>query len=260
MSQPSQRSTELATRLKAFMAEHIYPNERRYYLEAERLGPWAIYPVVEELNGRTREAVVRDIVNGLYDGRYEPGQRLQEAQLTATYGISRGPVREALNALSAMGIVDLTPQRGAQVRVLGIEEAIDTLIVAQNLIGLSARLAAARSSNSPHRDRLVRSLEAILAFDREASGADFGIARDSFYGAITAIASNTELSRVLPTVRIHLIRVQFRSVLRAYERRWRGDYRRIADAILAGRSKEAEAAARTHVGRAIDRLRSFQTS
>lgn len=31
------------------MAEHIYPNERRYFLEAERLGPWAVYPVVEEL-------------------------------------------------------------------------------------------------------------------------------------------------------------------------------------------------------------------
>ena len=215
---------------------------------------------IQASNGRTREAVVRDILNGLYDGRYEPGQRLQEAQLTTTYGVSRGPVREALNALSAMGIVDLTPQRGAQVRVLGIEEAIDTLIVAQTLIGLSARLAAARASQSPQRDKLVKSLEAILAFDAEATGADFGIARDSFYGSITAMASNLELSRLLPTVRIHLIRVQFRSVLRAHETRWRSDYRRIADAILAGRPREAEGAARSHLGRAIDRLRAFQSS
>ena len=203
---------------------------------------------------------MRDIVNGLYDGRFEPGQRLQEAQLTAAYGISRGPVREALNALSAMGIVDLTSQRGAQVRVLGLEEAIDTLIVAQTLIGLSARLAAAHAPDDPQRDRLVKSLEAILAFDPETGGADYGIARDSFYGSITAMASNLELSRVLPTVRIHLIRVQFRSILRAYETRWQGDYRRIAEAILAGRPKEAEAAARTHVGRAIERLRAFQSS
>src|ERR1700724_627115 len=42
---------------------------------------------IQASNGRTREAVVRDIVNGLYDGRYEPGQRLQEAQLTTAYGI-----------------------------------------------------------------------------------------------------------------------------------------------------------------------------
>jgi alkylation response protein AidB-like acyl-CoA dehydrogenase len=45
----SARSAELATRIRAFMAEHIYPNERRFYQEAERLGPWAVYPVVEEL-------------------------------------------------------------------------------------------------------------------------------------------------------------------------------------------------------------------
>lgn len=159
-----------------------------------------------------------------------------------------------------MGIVELTPQRGAQVRILGIDEAINTLIVAQTLIGLSARLAATHASQNPQRDKLVKSLEAILAFDAKASGADFGIARDSFYGSITAMASNLELSRVLPTVRVHLIRVQFRSVLRAHETRWRGDYRRIADAILAGRPGEAEAAARTHLGRAIDRLRDFQAS
>ncbi|MDR7156863.1 alkylation response protein AidB-like acyl-CoA dehydrogenase [Sphingobium xenophagum] len=38
------------------MAEEIYPNERRYYLEAERLGPWSVYPIVEELKPRARAA------------------------------------------------------------------------------------------------------------------------------------------------------------------------------------------------------------
>jgi DNA-binding GntR family transcriptional regulator len=159
-----------------------------------------------------------------------------------------------------MGIVDLTPQRGAQVRVLSTEEAIDTLVVAQTLIGLSAYLAASRVTQSPQRDRLIESLEAIIQFDGDPNSAGFGVARDSFYGSITAIASNIELSRLLPTVQIHLIRVQFRSVLRAHEKRWRGDYRRIVDAILAGRPREAETAARIHLGRAIDRLRNFQSN
>jgi alkylation response protein AidB-like acyl-CoA dehydrogenase len=52
----SDRSRELAARLHAFMAEHIYPNERRFYQEAERLGPWSEYPVVEELKPIAREA------------------------------------------------------------------------------------------------------------------------------------------------------------------------------------------------------------
>ena len=69
---------------------------------------------VQGNNGYTREAIVRDNINGLHDDRYEPNQRLQEAKLTAVYGISRGPVRDALYALSAIRIVDLTPQCGAQ--------------------------------------------------------------------------------------------------------------------------------------------------
>ncbi|MGB3867817.1 MAG: acyl-CoA dehydrogenase family protein [Xanthobacteraceae bacterium] len=51
----SDRSRELAGRLERFMAEHIYPNERRFYQEAERLGPWTVHPVVEELKPRARD-------------------------------------------------------------------------------------------------------------------------------------------------------------------------------------------------------------
>ena len=42
----SERSRELAERIRRFMMEHIYPNERRFYQEAERLGPWAVHPIV----------------------------------------------------------------------------------------------------------------------------------------------------------------------------------------------------------------------
>ena len=50
----SGRVIELRERIEAFMALHIYPNEVRYYREAERLGPWRIYPVVEELKAKAR--------------------------------------------------------------------------------------------------------------------------------------------------------------------------------------------------------------
>ena len=46
--------TDLHRRLLAFMAKHIYPNERRYFLEAECLGPWAEYPVMAELKQLAR--------------------------------------------------------------------------------------------------------------------------------------------------------------------------------------------------------------
>src|ERR1700688_4636209 len=52
----SERSKGLAERLTAFMARHIYTNEHRYFLEAERLGPWAIYPIIDELKPLARTA------------------------------------------------------------------------------------------------------------------------------------------------------------------------------------------------------------
>jgi acyl-CoA dehydrogenase len=52
----SEKSQDLRRRLSSFMDAHIYPNERRYYDEAEQLGPWKVYPVVEELKPKARAA------------------------------------------------------------------------------------------------------------------------------------------------------------------------------------------------------------
>src|SRR5512134_2636750 len=53
--QESQKVIELKHRLRSFMDRHVYPNEERYYREAEDLGPWKVYPVVEELKPKARE-------------------------------------------------------------------------------------------------------------------------------------------------------------------------------------------------------------
>ena len=50
----TQRVLELETQLRAFMEEHIYPNEARFYRESEDLGPWKVQPVVEELKARAK--------------------------------------------------------------------------------------------------------------------------------------------------------------------------------------------------------------
>ena len=53
--QESQKVGELKHRLQSFMDRHVYPNEARFYREAEELGPWKVYPVVEELKPKARE-------------------------------------------------------------------------------------------------------------------------------------------------------------------------------------------------------------
>ena len=64
----SKRSRELAERIQSFMAEHIYPKERRFYQEAERLGPWAVYPVVEELKLVAKERGLWNLFLGVHEG------------------------------------------------------------------------------------------------------------------------------------------------------------------------------------------------
>ncbi|WP_375778173.1 acyl-CoA dehydrogenase family protein [Bradyrhizobium sp. ma5] len=53
--QETQRVTELKHRLQSFMDRHVYPNEARFYREAEDLGPWKVFPVVEELKPIARD-------------------------------------------------------------------------------------------------------------------------------------------------------------------------------------------------------------
>jgi alkylation response protein AidB-like acyl-CoA dehydrogenase len=75
----SSKSAALARRLRDFMAAFVYPNERRYFLEAERLGPWEIYPVVEELKSKARAEglwnlflPVSEVDGGLSNLEYAP--------------------------------------------------------------------------------------------------------------------------------------------------------------------------------------------
>lgn len=50
----TKKTLQLESRINAFMEEHIYPNEARFYRESEEVGPWGVQPVVEELKAKAR--------------------------------------------------------------------------------------------------------------------------------------------------------------------------------------------------------------
>lgn len=56
MFESTLKMADLKSRLEDFMAEHVYPNEPEFYAEAERLGPWAIFPIIETLKSKARDA------------------------------------------------------------------------------------------------------------------------------------------------------------------------------------------------------------
>jgi DNA-binding GntR family transcriptional regulator len=205
-----------------------------------------------------REHIVRDIIGGLYEGRYVPGQRLVEADLTRQYDASRGPVREALNWLSAHGIVSLTLQRGAQVRRLSKQEALDVLVVVEPLVGLAARLAATHIGTPKAPALLKGALADLLRFDPSSGSPDHAYARDHFYGTLIRIGGNQELRRIMPRVLIHLVRVQYRAALKPVDETRHADYREIVREVLRGRPNAAQRVARTHIVKTLAAVREAQ--
>jgi acyl-CoA dehydrogenase len=85
--EPTPRVVELKQRLSAFMDEHIYPNEARHLEEAERLGPWAVLPVIEELKPLARAAGLWNLF--LPESEHGPGlSNLEYAPLCEIMGRS----------------------------------------------------------------------------------------------------------------------------------------------------------------------------
>jgi phosphonate utilization transcriptional regulator len=90
--------------------------------------------------------VQREIERRIIAGELEPGAKLNEAELAAAMGISRGPVREAFRALGQAGLVHTEKNRGVFVRQVSLEEANEIYEVRAALEAQIGRLAATRIS------------------------------------------------------------------------------------------------------------------
>ncbi|WP_372890773.1 GntR family transcriptional regulator [Rhodosalinus sp.] len=196
------------------------------------------------------EAIVRDIIRGLYEGRYVAGQRLVEPNLAEHYGVSRGTVREAVNRLSAQGIVEAQHQRGARIRQPSKSEALNMLLITEVIVGLAARQAAAKIDLPGARDSFEAALAPLMTPQHAPDPLEFARLRSRFYRAMTRIADNRELERILSNLQVHLVRNR---LVIDPERRAEA-YRRIGAAVLGGDEDGAEAAARAHVRSLIERL------
>ena len=102
---------------------------------------------------------------GIVEGRFVPGQRLKEEELTVLCDVSRTPVREALQRLASEGMARLMPMHGAQVALMGARELRELYELRTMIEGKAAALAAERMS--------AETLEALreLAGEMEAAAA-----------------------------------------------------------------------------------------
>ncbi|HSN37694.1 MAG TPA: GntR family transcriptional regulator [Arthrobacter sp.] len=93
-------------------------------------------PLVEETAALLRERI--------FEGRYAPGARLPQAELSAELSLSRTPLREALRLLEEQGLVRTDDRGGARVATMSAEELLAALEFREAVEGLAARLACAR--------------------------------------------------------------------------------------------------------------------
>jgi DNA-binding GntR family transcriptional regulator len=143
-----------------------------------------------------RDQVYDALESLIIDGVLTPGQRLTEGDLAERLGVSRNPVREALNALSRAGWVELRPRQGAYVRLQSVEE-VDQFFHVRGLLEVeSARLAAQRAT-----PEMVASLRALLADGDKAleAGDEAALltANSAFHAEMVIVSGNRVLGEIL---------------------------------------------------------------
>jgi GntR family transcriptional regulator of vanillate catabolism len=99
---------------------------------------------VTEASSTRSESVVEALRAAILAGEFQPGERVHEVKLTALLGVSRTPVRAALQKLASEGLLDYTPNRGYTLREYSVSEVVNAYEVRAVLEGLAARLCAER--------------------------------------------------------------------------------------------------------------------
>lgn len=191
-------------------------------------------------------AVIRDkLRERILSGEFHPGDRLTEGKLSLEMAVSRIPVREALRALAAEGLVTIEPRRGASVAILSDDIAYDMVEVRATLEGLNAKLAAQRRD-----DQTIKRLKGILEQGakavEEGSTEHFPALNSQFHEALAMIGGNVVLTELMRSLRDRTALLFAPSNMRRAKENWE-DHAQILNAVIAGNGELASLLATQHV-------------
>jgi DNA-binding GntR family transcriptional regulator len=152
--------------------------------------------------------VVEAIRTAIVQGEYAPRQRLIETDLCERFGTSRFIARAALQDLAAQGLVEFQRNRGARVRQISLDEAIEITEVRKLLEGLDAARAAERISKAE-----VAMLRGIVKDMRAAvNGSEllhYSELNARLHAAVQDISAHETSARLLRQLRDQTVRHQF---------------------------------------------------
>ncbi|WP_210497342.1 GntR family transcriptional regulator [Microvirga antarctica] len=116
----------------------------------------------ENLGYRSLQEILRQKLHqAILGGQYQPGERLNINKLAKYYNVSPVPVREVLRALEAEGLISFTPNRGAVVKALSIDELRETFAIRIVLESLAAREAGSHLTKNDLKrlDQLIAEMD-----------------------------------------------------------------------------------------------------
>ncbi|MBK8176428.1 MAG: GntR family transcriptional regulator [Rhodospirillales bacterium] len=197
----------------------------------------------KRLADRVRLRLEQQIVTG----ELMPGTKIDEQQLADEFQISRTPVREALNQLASIGLLETKPRQGATVAILSLRDLVDMFDVMAELEGMCARLAARRLSRAERNEILAAHSKAAALV--EIGDADaYYIANARLHERIYAASHNAFLENMVQGIRNRC--APYRR-LQLYQggrlSRSSAEHDAIVNAILSGDEERADQLARAHI-------------
>ena len=209
------------------------------------------------------DRVFGQIQDAIVKGELKAGSKISESELAARYGVSRGPLRGALNRLESRQLLVRTPHVGMRVASLSVEELLEIYRVRESLEGLAARLAAENATPDE-----IEGLKALLAHHQAQSELQAGTAYyqeegdfDLHYRLIQA-SHNKVLAQMLCGElyhRVRLYRYQFSGTAGRPHKAF-AEHSRIIEAIENRDGELAEFLMRRHIGSARKNIESHHQS
>lgn len=204
-----------------------------------------VAPEAAITRGVLSHAVKDRLIERIVDGTYPPGSRIVETRVARELGTSQAPVREALRDLEALGVVEISPFRGARVRRPGLDELLEAYGVRAELEAMAVRLALLRL--------VPADLEAMTAcLDDMRRCADAGdtageaAADAAFHAALVDRAANATLRRLWGQLEPYS-RTYINMAAPGGDRREMAElHRPVLDALRSGDPARADAAIRDH--------------
>lgn len=193
----------------------------------------------------------------IMQGEMGPGTRISEVELARRFGISRGPLREAIGRLEGRKLVQRTPNLGARIVSLGVEDLLELYQVREVLEGMAARLCAENIT-----DEDLTTLKAMLdehGRDARVKGGSAYFQKtgdQDFHFMVARCSRNTRLISLLCEDLYFLIRLYRARYSTKPGRAQRAlkEHRQILKALKSHDSDAAEAAMRQHVRNSRDNM------